>query len=179
MKTTNIKKVNYSITSVLCTLLASPKLLSLGIVKVNFFSALAYSQLSLYSVLCSLFSVLCTLYSVLCTLFSLLCTLYSVLFTPLRPWIVAQEPYYNRWQQYDSANFFYVLCTFIPHMAQYRNKCRPTVGRQLHYKRCLILRELREPQQACRYNCHRNAKQVESHQHQCRVVGEECPGEEY
>ena len=58
MKTTNIKKVNYSITSVLCSLLASPKLLSLGRVKVNFFSALAYSQLSLYSVLCSLFSVL-------------------------------------------------------------------------------------------------------------------------
>ena len=32
----------------LCSLLASPKLLSLGIVKVNFFSALAYSQLSLF-----------------------------------------------------------------------------------------------------------------------------------
>ena len=43
--------------SVLCTLLASPKLLSLGIVKVNFFSALAYSQLSLFSLLCSLFSL--------------------------------------------------------------------------------------------------------------------------
>ena len=38
MKTTNIKKVNYSITSVLCTL---------------------------FSVLCSLYSVLCTLFSVL------------------------------------------------------------------------------------------------------------------
>ena len=36
-------------------LLASPKLLSLGIVKVNFFSALAYSQLSLYSVICTPF----------------------------------------------------------------------------------------------------------------------------
>ena len=32
----------------LCILLASPKLLLLGIVKVNFFSALAYSQLSLF-----------------------------------------------------------------------------------------------------------------------------------
>ena len=32
----------------LCTLLASPKLLLLGIVKVNFFSALAYSQLYLF-----------------------------------------------------------------------------------------------------------------------------------
>ena len=39
--------------SVICSLLASPKLLSLGIVKVNFFSALAYSQLSLYSVISS------------------------------------------------------------------------------------------------------------------------------
>ena len=44
-------------------LLASPKLLSLGIVKVNFFSALAYSQLSLFSVLCNLFSVICTPFS--------------------------------------------------------------------------------------------------------------------
>ncbi len=49
-------------------LLASPKLLSLGIVKVNFFSALAYSQLSLFSVLCTLYSALCNLYSVLCYL---------------------------------------------------------------------------------------------------------------
>ena len=32
------------------TLLASPKLLLLGIVKVNFFSALAYSQLYLFSI---------------------------------------------------------------------------------------------------------------------------------
>ena len=46
--------------SVLCTLLASPKLLSLGIVKVNFFSAHAYSQLSLYSFLCSLHSAVGT-----------------------------------------------------------------------------------------------------------------------
>ena len=43
--------------SVLCTLLASPKLLLLGIVKVNFFSALAYSQLYLLSVLCYLYSI--------------------------------------------------------------------------------------------------------------------------
>ena len=49
--------------SIICYLLASPKLLSLGIVKVNFFSALAYSQLSLYSVLCTLLSVICSLYS--------------------------------------------------------------------------------------------------------------------
>ena len=44
----------FPLSSVLCYLLASPKLLSLGIVKVNIFSALAYSQLSLYSVLCYL-----------------------------------------------------------------------------------------------------------------------------
>ena len=44
----------FPLSSVLCYLLASPKLLSLGIVKVNFFSALAYSQLSLFSVLCYL-----------------------------------------------------------------------------------------------------------------------------
>ena len=45
----------------ICTLLASPKLLLLGIVKVNFPFALAYSQLSLYYVLfyCKLFSRFC------------------------------------------------------------------------------------------------------------------------
>ena len=42
--------VQAAVTPVLCYLLASPKLLPLGIVKVNFSSALAYSQLSLYSV---------------------------------------------------------------------------------------------------------------------------------
>ncbi len=40
---------SFQLSSLLFALLASPKLLSLGIVKVNFFSALAYSQLSLFS----------------------------------------------------------------------------------------------------------------------------------
>ena len=53
----------------LWTLLASPKLLLLGIVKVNFFSALAYSQLYLLSVLCYLYSI----YKILGSPWAVLC----------------------------------------------------------------------------------------------------------
>ena len=45
---TSLYSVLRYLLSVICYLLASPKLLLLGIVKVNFFSALAYSQLSLF-----------------------------------------------------------------------------------------------------------------------------------
>ena len=82
-----VSKLSSALACSQLSLLASPKLLSLGIVKVNFSSTLAYSQLSLFSVLCTLYSVICTLLSVICTLTQFLVpSLRGRLLRSLRHW---------------------------------------------------------------------------------------------